>query len=377
MPWQEVSTMSLRREFVVLAQHEMVNMRLLCRRFGISPKTGYKWVRRFGEAGGLGLVDRSRRPRHSPHRTRPALEAAVLALRAVHRAWGGRKLQHRLQTLGHEAVPSPSTITAILRRHGRLDPAEAAKHTPWQRFEHEAPNRLWQMDFKGHLPLTRGGRCHPLTVLDDHSRYALCLQACANEQGLTVHGALTATFRRYGLPDGVLADNGPPWGADGGHAYTVLGVWLLRLGIQVRHGRPAHPQTQGKEERFHRTLNVEVLKGHVFHDLRHCQQAFDAWRPVYNSQRPHESLQMATPASRYTPSARPFPEHVPPIEYGPADCVRKVQNKGEIYYRGRVFQIGKAFHGYPVALRPSLLDGLMEVYFCQQRITHIDLRAPR
>ena len=122
---------------------------------------------------------------------------------------------------------------------------------------------------------------------------------------------------------------------------------------------------------------MDVLTGHVFHDLRHCQQAFDAWRPVYNSQRPHESLQMATPASRYTPSARPFPEHVPPIEYGPADCVRKVQNKGEIYDRGRVFQIGKAFHGYPVALRPSLLDGLMEVYFCQQRITHIDLRAPR
>ena len=261
MPWQEVSAMSLRQEFVTLAAGEDANIRALCRRFSVSPRTAYKWLARHREEGVAGLDDRSRRPSHSPRRTDAQVEAEVLKLRHTHPAWGARKLHARLLALQLPVVPKPSTIAAILRRHGRIDPEEAVKHQPWQRFEHAAPNQLWQMDFKGHFPLASGAdRCHPLTVLDDHARFALVLDACDNERSETVQHSLTLAFRRYGLLDRMLMDNGGPWGHDWDHPYTELTAWLLRLGISVSHGRAYHPQTQGKEERFHRTLKAEVLR---------------------------------------------------------------------------------------------------------------------
>lgn len=375
MPWQEVSTMSLRKEFVVLAQSEGVNIRALCRSFQVSPTTGYKWLGRFGANGESALADQSRRPHASPARTPPDVEQAILQARDLHPAWGARKLRTWLLIRGYQCLPSPSTITSILGRHGRIDAAEAAKHRPWVRFERQAPNELWQMDFKGHFALNQG-RCHPLTVLDDHSRFALGLEACANEQGETVQGSLSAIFRRYGLPQGMLMDNGPPWGFDGEHRYTPLTVWLLRLGIAVSHGRPYHPQTQGKEERFHRTLLAEVVQGRHFTDLAHCQQAFDSWRAVYNLERPHEALGLATPASCYQVSPRPFPQRLPPIEYGPGDQVRRVQAQGVISVKGRSFRVSKAFRGYPVALRPTTTDGLIEVFFLSHHIGQVDLRVP-
>jgi transposase InsO family protein len=264
-------------------------------------------------------------------------------------------------------------MTAILQRHGQIAPEAAPQHTAWQRFEHDAPNRLWQMDFKGHFALL-AGRCHPLTVLDDHSRFAVGLQACGDETGRTVQSRLTACFRRYGLPEALLVDNGPPWGSDAAHPYTPLTAWLRRLGVRVSHGRPYHPQTQGKDERFHRTLKAEVLGTRVLRDLAQCQRAFDRWREVYNLQRPHEALAMAVPASRYRVSPRAFPEVLPPIEYGPADLVRKVADGGELSYRNRTFRVGKAFRGYPVALRPTLVDGVLDVFFCHQKVAQINLR---
>ena len=233
-------------------------MRELCRRFGISPTTGYKWLERFRVGGEAGLSDRPRRPQHSPGRTGSEIEEMVLKVRDTHPAWGGRKLRAWLSARGHELLPSPSTITAILRRHGRIDPSEGAKHRAWQRFEHLEPNQLWQMDFKGHFAMLEG-RCHPLTVLDDHSRFSLGLEACGDERTQTVQQRLTRIFRRYGLPERMVMDNGAPWGHDADHHHTPLTVWLLRLGISVSHGRPYHPQTQGKDERFHRTLKAEVF----------------------------------------------------------------------------------------------------------------------
>lgn len=373
MPWQEVTTMSLRKEFIMLASQADVNMSELCQRFGISRKTAYKWLQRYRAVGEDGLYDRSRRPHSSPQRTPEDIERLVLSLRDTHPAWGGRKLKQRLEDLGHSLLPSPSTLTEILRRNDRLDAAESSKHKAWHRFEHDAPNRMWQMDFKGHFAIG-SGRCHPLTVLDDHSRYSLRLNACANEQGATVQGYLTEGFQRYGLPERMTMDNGPPWGADSEHPYTPLTVWLIRLGIKVGHSRPYHPQTQGKDERFHRSLKVEVLQGQVFRDLHHCQQRFDEWRDIYNLERPHEALGMATPSSRYRPSERRFPDVLLPIEYGPDDIVRKVDS-GHLCYRGRTYKISKAFHGYPVALRSTGEDGLMAIYFCQQQIATIDLRV--
>lgn len=372
MPWREVNTMSLRKEFVMLASLPGANRRELCRRFGISPKTGYKWLARYAAAGEAGLADASRRPHTSPQRTPPAVEQRILALRDAHPAWGARKLYGRRDQPRPPDTPSPSTITEILRRHGRLDESESAKHTPWQRFEHEAPNQLWQMDFKGHFPVG-DARCHPLTVLDDHSRYALELGACADERATTVQARLANAFRRYGLPERMTMDNGAPWGSDAEHPYTVLTIWLIRLGVRVSHSRPYHPQTQGKDERFHRTLNDEVIKRMVFHDLTHCQHRFDQWRSLYNLERPHEALGMTPPATRYRPSPRPFPETLPPIEYGRGDLVRKVDANGKLSYRSQAFRIGKAFCGNPVALRPTPEDGLLDVYFCHQRIAQINL----
>ena len=212
MPWKEVTTVSLRLDFIKLALTTDANFSQLCRKFGISRKTGYKWLHRYLEEGSAGLRDRSRRPHTSPNRTSATMEQRVLSLRDKHPAWGGRKIHKRLEVLGMDNVPPPSTITEILRRHGRMDPQESIKHRPWQRFEAEAPNQLWQMDFKGHFPLVNGERCHPLSVLDDHSRFCLGLQACGNERRETVQGRLTAIFRRYGMPEQLLVDNGPPWG---------------------------------------------------------------------------------------------------------------------------------------------------------------------
>lgn len=376
MPWQEVSIMSQRKEFVRLAQVEGTNFRELCRRFQISHTTGYKWWDRYRRLGEPGLTDASRRPRHSPTRTSEALEEAILKVRDAHPVWGPRKILSWLQRRQPGPWPSPSTISAILQRHQRISPEEATKHQRWQRFERPSPNELWQMDFKGHFPLSQG-RCYPLTVLDDHSRYAIGLQACANEQGDTVQQRLTALFRSYGLPQSMLMDNGNPWGAQGEPRYTTFQVWLMRLGIRVYHGQPFHPQTQGKDERFHRTLNAEVLQGRTFRDLSHCQQAFDAWRPIYNWERPHQALEMAVPGQRYRPSPRPFPESLPPVEYGPEDrVVRKVQADGTITLHSSVFRVGNAFKGLPVALRPTHEDGIWDVFFMTHLITQADLREP-
>lgn len=375
MPWKELSLMSLRKEFISLVLGEGSKFSQLCARFGISRKTGYKWRNRYRRDGMVGLADRSRRPQRSPGRTSASMEGEVVRIRSDHPAWGGRKIAARLVALGRENVPAPSTITAILARHGYIDPAESLKHQRWQSFQAEAPNALWQMDFKGHFQAARG-RCHPLTILDDHSRYALCLQACPDETGATVQAHVTEVFRRFGLPIRTLVDNGSPWGSDAEHPYTPLTVWLIRLGITVIHSRPYHPQTLGKGERFHRSLKAEVLPYCQGLEIEACQKRFAKWREVYNTERPHEALEMAVPASRYRLSPRSFPEALPPIEYGPEDRVRKVQQGGRISYHNQEYSVPKAFCGQHVALRPTPSDGIWEAFFCNQKIQRIDLRNP-
>lgn len=374
MPWKEATTMSLRSEFVHMVTLEDTNFSELCRRFGISRKTGYNWLQRYRTGGKNDLVDRSRRPHRSPHRTREQLEVAVLEVRDKHLAWGGRKIRARLEREGYRELPSASTITAILRRHARIDPQEAAKHRPFQRFEMEHPNQMWQMDFKGYFGLPDGGYCHPLTVLDDHSRYLVGLRACANETAQTVQAELTGIFRRFGLPEGMLMDNGSPWGDDAQTPYTHLGAWLIRLGVHIHHGHPYHPQTQGKDERLHRTLKAELLSQLSLPGLPDWQTAFDHWQAVYNYERPHEALGMEVPSSRYRPSPRPFPEVLPPILYDPGDFVRKVDEAGKISFHNRIFRVGKAFRHCPVAVCATEPDGTFDVFFCTQKIAQIDLR---
>ena len=375
MPWKECTPMSQRREFVTIALLHDRTFTELCDAYGISTKTGYKWLGRHREQGPAGLEDRSRCPHGSPNRTPEAMEEAILALRQTHPAWGGRKLRRRLTDLGYTRVPVPSTITEILRRNGLICPEESAKRQAFQRFEREEPNALWQMDFKGDFAVESAERCYPLTVLDDHSRFSVGLQACPDQRADTVRPLLIELFRRYGLPWAMLMDNGPPWGHEGDF-YTRFAAWLIRLGVTVIHSRPYHPQTLGKDERFHRSLKLEVLSRESFWDLVHCQQRFNHWREIYNHQRPHDSLQLLVPAARYRFSHRPFPEQLEPIDYCPGALVRKVQHNGEISYRNRYIMAGRAFHGYPVCLRYTEVDGVMDIFFCHQRISTLDLRTP-
>lgn len=372
MPWQEVSIMEQRREFVSLALQEGANRRELCRRFGISAQTGYKWLARASDAEDW-ASDRSRRPRHSPRRSSESVEGPVLAVRDAHPAWGARKIRAFLERDGL-TVPAPSTVHGILVRHDRIvPPGRAVAHC---RFEHPAPNLVWQMDYKGRTPMQSGRWCHPLTVIDDHSRYALCLAACGDERTETVQSRLVPTFRRYGLPDAFLVDNGSPWGDGPGQSWTRLGVWLLKLGIDVIHSRPYHPQTRGKNERFHRTLKAELLALRRFRDLRQAQAGFDAWRRLYNCERPHEALGFDVPASRYRVSARAMPERLPQPEYQTGDILRRVgTTRTYVSFKGRWWKVPQAFAGERVALRPLDRDGRYGVFFASRQIATLDLSS--
>ncbi len=372
MPWREVSVMGERREFVRLAMHEGANRRELYRRFGISHTVGYKWLGRFA-GGEEDLVDRSRRPHTSPARSEAATEAAVLSVRDAHPTWGARKIARCLAREGLEP-PASSTVHAILVRQGRVSAPAGTGGRPYQRFEKETPNRLWQMDFKGSIALTNGTRCHPLTMVDDHSRYALCLAACGNEQSRTVQGRLQATFRCYGLPDAMFVDNGTPWGDASGARWTRLGVWLLKLGVGLIHSRPYHPQSRGKNERFHRTLKAEVFNFVRFHDLGETQAALDRWRTTYNLDRPHEALGLDVPANRYRPSTRAMPEHVPVVTYDEGEIVRRVPTSNDyVCSKGRRWKVPQAFRGEPVAIRPLDREGLYGIFFAAHEIATIDL----
>lgn len=373
MPWRESTLVSERREFIQFATTGQVSLSELCRRHGVSRVTGYKWLSR--AAQGDGLADRSRRPRRSPARTAEATETLVCRLRQEHPAWGGRKLHHFLRRAGIQPLPAPSTVNSILRRNDLLDP-NRKQTRDWLRFEAEAPNRLWQMDFKGPIE-TQAGPCHALTVLDDYSRFNLCLGICPDQRRDTVQTQLTHAFRRYGLPDCLLCDNGPPWGSGyTGQPFTRLAAWLIRRGIAVSHGRPYHPQTQGKDERFHLTLSLELLKpSPVWHRPDELALAAQSWREVYNHLRPHEALGHEPPASRYSPSARTYREQLAPIEYAPDDLRRTVQQGGHISFRGRLYLVSRAFAGEPVALR-AVADGVWDVYYCFQRVSRINLNQP-
>lgn len=372
MPFRGVSVMDQRVAFVTAAIADGSNIRALCRSYGISPTTGYKWLRRM--SSGAGLEDLPRRPHTSPRTTPAAVEQAVVALRREHPCWGGRKIHHVLRRRGVTPLPHANTITGILHRHGLIDADQSAQHRPFQRFERAAANELWQIDFKGHFAVG-AGRCHPLTVIDDHSRFAVVLVACADERRDSVQPALCEAFRAYGLPEAMLMDNGPPWGTDGRNRHTKLTAWLMRLGIAPCHGRPFHPQTRGKNERFNGTLKREVIARQRFDDLAAVQRRFDTWRQIYNHERPHQAIGDEPPDSRFCKADRPFPKQLPAIVYS-SDClVRRVQNDGRIGFMSRSIFVSNAFAGQPIGLRPSQRDGLFDILFCGFRVGRLDLAA--
>lgn len=375
MSWRATTVQDERRALVRAVSEGGETMTAVTQRLGVSRATGYKWLERWQREGEAGLADRSRKPWTSPRQTPAEMEERVCQLRRQHPAWGGRKLQRRLLDLGFEHVPSPSAITDILGRNELLEPTRRLRRD-WQRFEAEEPNQMWQMDFKGDFALP-SGRCYPLTVLDDHSRFNLCLQACANQRSETVKSFLIPVFATYGLPEVILIDNGPPWG--NGHAaqpHTAFTAWLISQGTYVSHGRPYHPQTRGKDERFHRSLKLEVLRQGGWLDLDDVQAALDRWRSVYNQERPHQALGYTVPATRYRSSPRMPTEKPLDPPYLGSDEKRRVQGLGEISFKGRTLHVGRAFKGQTVALRATEEEGVWDVHYYHQRVARVDLRSP-
>jgi transposase InsO family protein len=340
MPWKETVVKDQRIAFVVRAKQETWSISALCREFGISRKTGHKWLRRHAQEGSLSaLEERSRRPTKSPRRTSSELEQRVVELRGQE-GWGSRKLQW---LLAQEHVHlARSTIDRILHREGLMDEREAT-YPATSRFERPLPNDLVQMDFKGEYQLADDSWCHPLSLIDDHSRFSLGLYALANQRGETVRQRLTEAFERYGVPTAMLVDHGCPWWSPtNGHGLTKLSVWLIRQGIQLHLSGIRHPQTQGKVERFHRTLDEAVVHWGKPETLLGFADLFAHFRSVYNKSRPHEALGMQTPASRYRSSPRPFQPEPPPWQYPEGSVVRKLNPAGCLCYRGHRYFVCEA-----------------------------------
>ena len=261
MPFKELSIMEQRLEFTFLAIESGLTMSELCRRYNISRRTGYKWVERYTAHGIAGLQNQSRRPHRSPKTTSSDIERYIVSKRLADPEWGPKKLYAILKTEQDQGkypfttVPCKNTINRILQRNGLINTERSRQSKKIITFEYDYPNELWQMDFKGPVDLLNRSTCHPLTITDDHSRFNICLKACDNQREDTVKQALINAFRTYGMPYKILTDNGPPWGtifdnSQGLRAFTKLEKWLLQLNVFLIHGRPYHPQTQGKEERF-------------------------------------------------------------------------------------------------------------------------------
>lgn len=375
MPWKRSTTMSNKLLFIEKAMQPRVNMQKLCTEFGITRKTGYALKKRYLEEGEKALEPLSRQPHSCPHRTTETVENIILATRDKHPKWGGVKIQSYLLKQGY-AMPSVKTVNRILKRHGRVCIEESLKRKAFIRFEHEHPNDLWQMDFKGNFKLTDGKRCHPLTLLDDHSRFSLGIRACSHETIDTVKIELERIFRTYGLPKRMTMDNGTPWGYSGNQKHTRLTAWLIKQGITVSHSRPYHPQTQGKLERFHRTLKLELLEEYNFSDFNNAQEGFDWWREMYNEDRPHEAIGLAVPSERYKVSELEYIENPKAYVYDSHLEVRKVGQKGNISYKGHRYTIGEAFSGHYIGLKATSEDGIFDVYFCHQKVIKINLTAP-
>lgn len=377
MPWRVSSIMSQRIEFCILASETGANISVLCKAFGISRQTGYKWLKRFNDHGMDGLRDRSRRPHCSPLRADASVEAAVIALRHKYPFWGPRKL-HRLlrDKLSAAQLPSIATIARILKRNGLIDVPEAPPVWPAVgRFERPCPNDLWQMDLKGPLRLPDGCKIYPVGVLDDHSRYLVGLRMIADATEGSVLDCWIAAASDYGLPAATLTDHGAQFRMVDEES-SAFRVHLWACGVRHTQGRIAHPQTQGKIERFWRTLNTEVLRCHSYGDLTSWQSCFEEWRYVYNHIRPHQELGDEPPVSRYRSSERTYAEPDRRERIGKSGSqYRCVTTRGQISLGGKRFNIGRGYAGWTVEARP-LGDGCWHIYFRDKFVRELILTKP-
>lgn len=366
MPWRESSVIEERLRFVVLASRGEQSVAGLCREFGISRQTGYIWLKRYAAGGSSQVVDRSRRPRHSPTRTAPEIEQAVVELRQRWPDWGAAKL-HALLQRNHQGTVGVRTVHRILERHDLIRDRDRNRPA-LRRFERSQPNELWQMDFKG--PQGRKPTCPvgPLSILDDHSRYVLALEQLGSTQMRGVQDTLETTFQQCGVPEAMLMDHGTPWwNAASPWGLTEVAVWMMRQGIRLMFSGIRHPQTQGKVERMHGALQQAARKRRA--DL--LEQAWlDMFRHEYNHIRPHASLGMETPASRWRPSVRVYQSAPPDWEYPAHLQVMRLAGEGQLCWHGRRWEISNALRRQLVGL--ELVGDRAIVYFCRTPLRELD-----
>lgn len=371
MPWEEKTVKSTRQEFITKALTDEVSFSQLCREYSITRRTGYKWLNRY--LNGESLNNKSKAPFNSPNKTPESQEQLVLSARESHPAWGPRKLRKALENAGHTNLPAPSTIAAILKRNNFISPEESIKHKPYKRFEWAEPNELWQLDFKGDFAMLDGNRCHPLTVLDDHSRYSLAIDAKPNHKAIGVLESINRMFKEYGLPQAILCDNGSPW-KDINNGFTPFEVLLMQLNILPIHGRIYHPQTQGKDERFNRTLKEELLRYSSIGNLKNAQSTFDTWRYEYNYERPHDALNLDVPAKHYTASKIKLPAILKGPEYDSNADVKKVTAQGYIKINNHPYFISESFIGRYLSVQQTKDEGIIKLCYGNFQIAKIDIR---
>ncbi len=348
MPWECRTVEEQRKEFAEAAL-SCSNFSALCREFGIDRHTGYKWKERYQSQ--QPLTDRSRRPHTTPSRTSEAVELLVLAVRADNPGWGARTIHRVLTNQGHTNLPCVKTVNNILNRYGCISPEESLKRQPFVRFEKDQCNKLWQTDFKGEFQMRDNQYCFPLTILDDHSRFSIKIAPRLSTANVVIP-AFTEAFREYGMPESVLSDNGAQF-AGFKKGYTQFERWLMDLDILPIHGRIKHPQTQGKIERFHRTMKQELLNHTEIANIEDAVNKFAVWRDKYNAIRPHEALGMRSPSEVYTPSQRQYTENIPKYEYGGQYHVIKVNSWGYVRFDKWQVYLSETMIDQHIEFRPS------------------------
>lgn len=360
----------MREKFIAEWQEGKKKKAVLCREYGISRPTGDLWIQRWEQ--GFSLEDRSHSPYSIPHRTPSDMESLVVSYRRKYPAMGAVSMRKLMEDEGIQGLPSTKTFNNIFKRNGLIakEDSQAAAHII--RFQREHPNQMWQCDFKGHFAVRNGERCHILNTMDDCSRFNLCSQALSGENFEQVRPVIKRLFQEYGLPETILCDNGNPWGTSQSVGFTRFEVWLMDLGILTIHGRALHPQTQGKMERFNRSLTRECLRYHQFQDLEDVQLELNTYRAFYNEKRPHHALELNTPQSRYAPSPRGYPKEIEPWEYGPEYITRKIKDTGYLTFRGQGYFLSEALAGRTVALRESHTPGQITLEYRQFRIARLN-----
>ena len=371
MPWEEKSVNQMREEFVKRVLAGEKSKSALCREYGVSRPTGDKWISRY--LGGDELKDQSRRPLSSPGKTSDEVVDRIIAIRTAHPAIGALKLHRMLENRGCTGLPCAKTVNNILKRNGLITREASSAATPYLRYEKQYPNEMWQADYKGHFAMKNGERCHPLNIIDDHSRFSLCCKALRSETLLEIQPVMIRLFEEYGMPFSLLCDNGNPWGTVQSTGFSRFEVWMMEHGILVLHGRIRHPQTQGKNESFNRSMKKELLKHISVNDFKDAQGHFDSYREFYNNERPHHALQLDTPSSRYVKSEKQYDPRVREWDY-PNGCRRRtVKESGYVTYGGQGYFLSEAFGGKEIAVRESHIPGCITLFFRQFRIGRIDV----